>query len=334
VLGAKEKDFCLFFRVCDLQLIFGNFCNSLKKVGGKSSTAAIMKRILLTGIDGQLGHELRETLAPVGEIVAVGRNTLDLAQADRIREVIGAIQPDIIINAAAYTAVDRAESEAELAEAINGTAPTLMAQEAKKLGSFLLHVSTDYVFDGTKNTPYTEEDAPNPCSRYGQSKLAGEKGIQSHCDRYLILRTAWVYGIYGKSNFVKTMLRLGSEREEVRVVADQVGSPTWAKDIAVAIAQLLGTLDLTTTSEIYHFTDSGVASWYDFAIAIFEEAQQLGFPLKVQRVLPITTPEYPTPAQRPAYSVLSGRKIAAILGTPAPYWRLSLRQMLKQLISS
>ena len=287
----------------------------------------MMTRILLTGADGQLGQELQQTLMPLGEVIALTRQELDLSQSEHIRQLFQQIRPNLIVNSAAYTAVDKAESEVDLAQAVNGTAPTILAEEAKKIGALLLQVSTDYVFDGQKNTPYLETDPTHPLSSYGKSKLAGEIGIHQVTNNYLILRTAWVYGVYGKGNFVKTMLRLGQDREELRVVADQVGSPSWAKDIADAIAQLLQ----SEATGIYHFTNSGVVSWYDFAIAIFEEARALGFPLKVQRVIPITTADYPTPAVRPAYSVLSGKKITDILGDYPPYWRDSLRKMLKQL---
>ena len=297
-----------------------------------------MRRILLTGLNGQVGQELQRTLAPLGEVIGVGRETIDLAQATSIRQAISEARPDVIVNAAAYTAVDKAETETELAHSINGIAPQIMAEEAQRLGAALFHISTDYVFDGRKNTPYLEDDAPNPIGAYGKSKLVGEEGIRKTCDRYIILRTAWVYGTYGKSNFVKTMLRLFASRDEVRVVADQVGTPTWASDIASAIATLLPQLCPEQPQEspltgIYNFTNSGMSSWYDFAIAIFEEAKQLGFPLKVQRIVPITTSEYPTPAQRPAYSVLSGKKVSAALGTYPPYWRDGLRQMLGELYS-
>ncbi len=288
-----------------------------------------MSRILIIGSAGQLGQELQQTLTPLGEVVAVDRKTLDLSQSDQVRELVQQLQPEIVINAAAYTAVDQAEKEAETARMINAIAPTILAQEVEKLKALLIHVSTDYVFDGSKNHPYTENDIPNPLSIYGQSKLAGEQGIQENCQSYLILRTAWVYGAYGKSNFVKTMLRLGSEREEVRVVTDQIGTPTWAKNIADAIAQVTS---LKPDPGIYHYTNSGVASWYDFAVAIFEEAKNL-VPLKVQRVIPITTSEYPTPAQRPTYSVLSCRKISSVLNTYPPHWRQELRQMLKSVNS-
>ncbi|NEO98468.1 MAG: dTDP-4-dehydrorhamnose reductase [Symploca sp. SIO2E9] len=305
-----------------------------------------MKRILLTGIAGQLGYQLQEILDPLGEVTGVDRQSLDLAQPDKIRKVISEVKPDLIINAAAYTAVDKAETETELANLINGTAPTIIAQEAQRLEADLIHISTDYVFDGRKNTPYTEEDTLNPINAYGQSKLLGEEGVRQKCDRHIILRTAWVYGAYGKGNFVKTMLRLGAEREELRVVVDQVGSPTWTGDLAHSIAMIAANFSnaqlgdninldqdakLSFSTGTYHFTNSGAISWYDFAIAIFEEAQQLGFPVKVKRVVPITTTEYPTPAKRPAYSVLSSKKISVVLGTHPPHWRQGLRQMLKQL---
>ncbi|MBA3920739.1 MAG: dTDP-4-dehydrorhamnose reductase [Nostocaceae cyanobacterium] len=289
-------------------------------------------KILLIGCHGQLGKELQQMLPSTG-VVALARPTIDLAQPDTLRQVIDEIQPQVIVNAAAYTAVDKAESEIELATAINATAPGILAEQTQKLGGFLIHISTDYVFDGSQSHPYSETDPTNPLSVYGQTKLAGEEAIRKNCPNHLILRTAWVYGIHGKGNFVKTMLRLGSEREEIRVVADQIGSPTYAQDLAQAIAHLLP-LSTPEIAGTYHYTNSGVTSWYDFAIAIFEEAQQLGFPLKVQRVIPITTLEYPTPAHRPAYSVLSSEKISLILGTNPPHWRQGLQQMLKDLFKN
>ena len=290
----------------------------------------IMKKILLTGSDGQVGRDLQQTLVPMGEIIATNRQQLDLTSPDNIRQVIQETKPDIIVNSAAYTAVDKAESEVDLAFAINGIAPAIMAEEAKKIGAFLLHISTDYVFDGTKNTPYLETDVTHPLGVYGQSKLAGEQGIEKNGDRYVILRTAWVYGTQGKGNFVKTMLRLGKDKEQLGIVSDQVGSPTWSYDIAQTITQILTNLNLAEARETYHFTNSGVASWYDLAVAIFEEGKNLGFPLNIKQVNPITTDEYPTPAKRPHYSVLSGKKTANLLGYNAPYWRDSLKEMLRQ----
>jgi dTDP-4-dehydrorhamnose reductase len=287
-----------------------------------------MKRILITGINGQLGQELQQTLADY-HVIGVGRETLDLTQPDKISQMMDEVRPDLVINAAAYTAVDKAESEPEIAKATNAIAPGILAKESQKMGLPLIHISTDYVFDGSQSRPYLDTDTTNPLGVYGQSKLAGEQAIRESCNLHIILRTAWVYGVGGKGNFVKTMLKLFAEREELRVVADQVGSPTWTGDLASAIAQLLPQLSQEIAGT-YHYTNSGVASWYDFAVAIFEEAKQLGFPLKVQRIIPITTADYPTPARRPAYSVLYCGKIAAVLGTHPPHWRQALRQMLAE----
>ncbi|MUG92390.1 dTDP-4-dehydrorhamnose reductase [Scytonema sp. UIC 10036] len=287
--------------------------------------------ILLIGSNGQVGTELQKILTPYGNTVAVARPTIDMTKPETLCSIIGEYKPQIIINAAAYTAVDKAENEVEEAMAVNGIAPGILAEEADKLGASLIHISTDYVFDGNNSRPYLETDTINPLSVYGKTKLRGEEAIQKLCTNYFILRTAWVYGTFGKSNFVKTMLRLGGEREELRVVADQIGSPTWARDIAAAIAQILPQLS-PEMSGIYHYTNSGVASWYDFAVTIFEEAQRLGFPLKVQKVIPISTLEYPTPARRPSYSVLSCAKITKVLGTYPPHWRQSLREMIEELL--
>ena len=290
-----------------------------------------MSKILLTGITGQVGQELQSTLTAVGEVVGVSRQQLDLTQPEQIENAIAEIQPNLIINAAAYTAVDKAETESELAMAINANAPKVMAEAANRIGATLVHISTDYVFDGTNHTPYTEDDVTNPLGIYGKSKLLGETGIRDIGGSHIILRTAWVYGCLGHGNFVKTMLRLGAAREELRVVADQIGSPSWAYDIAIAITQLIKE---EVTPGIYHFTNSGVASWYDFAVAIFAEAKKLDFPLKIQQVIPITTADYPTPAQRPSYSVLSKIKFTQTLGINPPYWRDSLTQMLSTLTSN
>ena len=289
-----------------------------------------MSKILLTGITGQVGQELQQTLPTLGEVIGVSRRELDLSQPEQIRKRIAEIAPDIIVNAAAYTAVDKAETESELAMAINARAPQAIAQAAQQIAATVLHISTDYVFDGTNHTPYEESDRTNPLGVYGKSKLLGEEGVRE-CDRHIILRTAWVYGSRGHGNFVKTMLRLGAERSELKVVADQIGSPTWSYDIASAITQLVAkSVQDSSIQGTYHFTNSGVASWYDLAIATFTEAQQLGFPLKVERVLPITTAEFPTPTQRPAYSVLSKSKLVAALGSYPPHWRESLKMMLKE----
>ncbi|MEG4529621.1 dTDP-4-dehydrorhamnose reductase [Microcoleus sp. D2_18a_D3] len=284
-------------------------------------------KILLAGGSGQLAQELQPILLSSGEVIAVDRTRLDLSQPESIRQAMAEIQPDLVVNAGAYTAVDKAESEPELANAVNGIAPGIIAEECEKLGASLIHFSTDYVFDGSHGSAYLETDSTNPLGTYGKSKLAGEEAIRKAGNRHIIIRTAWVYGNGGKGNFVKTMLRLGKDREEIRVVADQIGSPTWTGDLAEAISQIIPLLGPESFGT-YQYTNSGVCSWYDFAIAIFEEAAQLGFPLKVQRVIPITTAEYPTPAKRPAFSVLSTVKISALLGTYPPHWRQGLRQML------
>ncbi|MEM9135815.1 MAG: dTDP-4-dehydrorhamnose reductase [Cyanobacteria bacterium P01_F01_bin.42] len=296
-----------------------------------------MDKILLIGAAGQVGQELTQTLPALGEVIAVSRTELDLTDSDAISTTIQRTQPQIIVNAAAYTAVDRAETESELAHQINDAAPGAIAQAAERLNARLVHISTDYVFDGTKGSPYLEDDPTRPIGTYGQSKLAGEQAVAQDCSRHIILRTAWVYGVHGKGNFVKTMLRLGCDRESLSVVADQIGTPTWSKDIAEAIVALLQRQSESpdeVPSGIYHFTNSGAASWYDFAQAIFEEAQAIGFPIKLKTLNPITTADYPTPAQRPAYSVLGWTKTAQAIGHSAPHWRSSLRQMLKDFKSA
>lgn len=290
-----------------------------------------MTKILLTGITGQVGQELQKTLTSLGEVVGVSRQEFDLNQSEQIKQKIAEIKPNIIVNAGAYTAVDKAEEDSQLAIAINADAPKAMAMAARDIGATVVHISTDYVFNGKNHTPYLETDITDPLGVYGNSKLQGEIGVQENCDRHIILRTAWVYGSRGHGNFVKTMLRLGESREELKVVADQIGSPTWSYDIADAITNLLNkSQEDSTINGIYHFTNSGIASWYDLAVAIFAEAKQLGFPLKIKQVFPITTPEYPTPAKRPAYSVLSKGEYTAATGVYPPHWRESLRKMLKE----
>jgi len=290
-------------------------------------------KILLIGSRGQVGQALLTTLPEIGTVTAWSRADCDLTQSAQILPQVLAQQPDVIVNAAAYTAVDKAEQEPELAHQINGVAPGLLAQAAQACGATLVHCSTDYVFDGKHNRPYQPDSPTNPLAVYGQSKLAGELAVRAECDRHVILRTAWVYGAKGPGNFVKTMLRLGAERETLKVVYDQVGCPTWSQDIARAISGLMPQL-APSTYGTYHFTNSGAISWYDFAIAIFEEAAALDWPMTVKTVVPITTDQYPTPAQRPAYSVLGSEKLAALLNQTAPHWRASLRHMLSELLSS
>ncbi|BAY48374.1 dTDP-6-deoxy-L-mannose-dehydrogenase [Scytonema sp. HK-05] len=295
-------------------------------------------RILLTGSTGQVGWELQRTLMTLGEIIPVGREIsssglrIDLSQPDTIRHVIREVMPELIVNAAAYTAVDKAETEPELAMAINGTALGVIAEEAKLLGAGVIHYSTDYVFNGNQATPYTEQDEPDPQNIYGKTKLAGEKAIQAVGVPHFILRTSWVYGLRGK-NFLLTMLKLAQEREELRVVDDQVGAPTWSRMIAESTAQILsqGTRDvsdfLSNNSGIYNLTASGQTSWYGFAKAIFEydsnPSQQ-----KLKKLVAIPSQEYPTPAKRPAYSSLDTQKISSTFGLAFPSWQINLELVL------
>jgi dTDP-4-dehydrorhamnose reductase len=289
-------------------------------------------RILLTGAGGQVGQELVEVLGkcPGVELEACDRASLDITNPQAIEALVTAFSPQVIINAAAYTAVDRAESEPELAKEVNAEAPGNLAKLANQIGASLVHISTDYVFNGQQSVPYREDSPCNPLGVYGRTKRAGEEAIQATCDRHIILRTAWVYGAKGKGNFVKTILRLGQEREQLRVVYDQVGTPTWSRDIASAISQLLPQLGPDTYGT-YHFTNSGVTSWYDFAVETLALATNMGIRLTLQQVKPITTAEYPTPAQRPPYSVMGCEKIASLIGYSPPHWRQSLRKMMAEI---
>ncbi|MDB9312643.1 dTDP-4-dehydrorhamnose reductase [Spirulina sp. CS-785/01] len=290
-------------------------------------------KTLLLGTTGQLGQAVQRAFSQAGkelvkELVTVGRDRCDFTQPDQIRQLVRNLQPQSIINCAAYTAVDRAESEPQLATTINATAPQILAEEAEQVGATLVHFSTDYVFDGHHHLPYTETDPPNPLGQYGKSKREGEQAILATCSQSLILRTSWVYGAYGHGNFVKTMLRLGKEREKLRVVEDQIGTPTWTGDLAALVTQLPP--DFTG---LYHYSNSGVASWYDFAVAIFAEARNLGLSFPLQQIIPIPTSEYPTAAQRPAYSVLSSQSLIQALDHIPPHWRSSLQKMLKNYFS-
>ncbi|MEM1367265.1 MAG: dTDP-4-dehydrorhamnose reductase [Cyanobacteria bacterium P01_H01_bin.15] len=284
------------------------------------------QKILLLGCQGQLGRDLEPVLAERGDVIAKSRHDLDLRNFDQLRTEIRHLKPDIIINAAAYTAVDKAESEMALADLVNGQAPGVLATLAKIIDARLVHYSTNYVFDGTQSHPYQENDSTGPVSTYGRSKLAGEVAITQVNPRYLIIRTAWVYSWHSR-NFLQTMLHLGQERSQLRVIADQVGTPTWTQDIVRGTLSLLDNPD--TSSQIVHLANSGVASWYDFAIAIFEEAKTLGWSFAVDTVQPITTADYPTAAQRPPYSVLSLSRYQRLTGQTPPHWRSSLRSVLR-----
>ena len=274
-------------------------------------------KILLTGPTGQVGWELAPRLAALGEVIAPDRQALDLADADAIRACVRDLRPDVVVNAAAYTAVDRAESEPDLAFAINGTAPGVLADEARRLGALLVHYSTDYVFDGAKEAPYTEDDTPNPLSVYGLSKLEGECAIQASGCRHLILRTSWVYAGRGR-NFLLTMLRLGTERPELKIVDDQRGAPTWARDIAIATTQLLD----EPPNGLFHVTAAGATTWYGFACEIMRCA---GLTPLVKR---IRSDEYPAAARRPANSVLDNTRLREAAGIAMPAWEESLARCL------
>lgn len=283
-------------------------------------------RILLTGKTGQVGFELERSLQGLGEIIALDRSQMDLSNLDQVRDVIRTIKPGLIINPAAYTAVDKAESEPELAMRINAEAPRVMAEEAKKLGAAMILYSTDYVFDGTKTTPYVETDPTCPISVYGVTKLAGEQVIQAAGIPHLILRTSWVYGMRG-NNFVRTMLRLAQEREELRIVADQYGAPTWCRTIADATAYIVALAkNAQYTQEwwqqrsgVYHLSAQGQTTWFGFAQAVLENSTISKKPV----LTPIATQDYPLPAKRPAYSVMSSEKLMNEF-CPLPNWEKAL----------
>ena len=285
-------------------------------------------KVLITGAGGQVGWELQRTVSTDFEITALHRVELDIADQAAVMSVIKELQPDLVINAAAYTAVDKAEEEVDRAYKVNVDGAANIARAVEDCPARLIHISTDFVFDGTGTKPYLPGDEPKPSGVYGASKLQGERAVMTETSgRAVILRTAWVYSVHG-SNFVKTMLRLMSEREELGVVDDQVGTPTWAKELAKTIWLIAGKTDMQGT---YHWTDDGKASWYDFALAIQEEAYGLGLLLKTIPIKPLKTEEYPTPARRPAYSVLDKTSTLEALDCKAPHWRKSLIKMLIEL---
>ncbi len=302
--------------------------------------------ILLIGTNGQVGRALNGTLPRIGEVMALDRQRLDLTRPEEIRRAIRNFHPAFIVNAAAYTAVDKAESEENVARAVNAEAPAVMAEEAKKIGASLIHFSTDYVFDGLKTAPYDEDDPANPQNVYGKTKLEGERAIQASGAAHLIFRTAWVYATQGR-NFLLTILRLATQSEELRIVRDQIGAPTLNSEIAAATTKILaqtcdaegGPFSLADVSGIYHMTADGETSWYDFANAILEEAAKTprastwlaaatsNLPLIARRVIPITSNEYPTQARRPAYSVLSNARLNRTFSLQLPEWRKQLHSV-------
>jgi len=305
------------------------------------------KKILLTGKTGQVGSQLVPFLGDLGDVIAPAREALNLLDPESIRSAVRAARPDIIVNAAAYTAVDAAENDTKAAYAVNAEAPAVLAEEANRAGAALVHYSTDYVFDGSKADPYLETDATAPMNVYGKSKLAGEQAIQASGVPHLIFRTAWIYSAGGK-NFLLTILRLATQREELRIVRDQFGAPTWSGQVASSTARILrqitqqGSISstLSQTGGIYHMTAAGQTTWFEFAKAILEAAAQVpretpwfsaatsGKPIVTRHVVPISTSEYPTPASRPAYSVLSNARLAGRFGFALPDWRAQLNQCL------
>lgn len=291
-------------------------------------------RILVTGKTGQLATALVERANRTGAtVVPVGRPEFDLAQPAPLRDIIGELRPDVIVSAAAYTAVDRAEAEPERAHLINGAGPAALSAEAAKLGIPVIQISTDYVFDGTKRTPWTENDSPNPVNVYGASKLAGEKAVLAASPHNIVLRVGWLYSPFGL-NFAKTMLRLAKEKKSVRVVADQIGGPTSALDVADAILEIATNLQEGNADQrlsgIFHVAPNGTASWADFAKEIFSWLNAKGGPEVA--VEEISTAEYPTAAKRPANSRLDSKKLAAVHNLRLPDWRTSLPPVLERLV--
>ena len=295
-------------------------------------------RILIVGATGQVGVELQRSFAEYGEIICRDRDTVDLAVQDQVRAMVREASPNIILNAAAYTAVDRAESEPDVAMAVNAGAPTILAEEARRTGALLVHYSTDYVFDGSKTSPWVETDKPNPLNVYGASKLAGEEAIQKIGGKYLIFRTSWVFGPHGK-NYLLTMLRLGRERDSLNIVDDQIGAPTSSIELANATRSIVGGVlggkfgATPNWAGLYHMTCSGSVSWCGFARAIFTRAKSL-LDGKMPVVNPISTSEYPTPAKRPPNSCLSNEKLEAHFAVHLAPWDAALDETVHRLALS
>ena len=287
-----------------------------------------MAKFLITGAKGQVGHCLTEQLMGKAEILAVDRDELDITDQSAVKKMVEFFKPDVIINAAAHTAVDRAETEVELSEMINVNGPRYLAEAANEIGAVILHISTDYVFDGTGTSEYNEEDKPNPQGVYGRTKLAGEFAVQAANPKHIILRTAWVFGEHGH-NFVKTMLRLAKERESLGIVGDQFGGPTYAGDIAKALIEMANQIlaGKKNAFGIYHFTGKPYVSWYEFAKAIFAETEMQKIIERQPLVNCIATSDYPTPAKRPTNSRLNLGKIDRTFGIQPSDWRTALKNI-------
>lgn len=296
-----------------------------------------LSRILLTGKNGQVGFELQRALAPLGEVVAVGTADCDLSDAAAVRALVQRVQPQLIVNPAAYTAVDKAESDADRARAVNAIAPGVLGEEATRLGAAIIHYSTDYVYDGDKDSTYVETDTPAPQSVYGQTKLDGERALQAATPQHVILRTSWVVGAHG-GNFAKTMLRLAGDRDELKVVADQHGAPTSAALIADVTAHIARQL-LNSGADgfpfgVYHLAAAGETSWHAYAQFVIGEALRMGNTLKAtpERVLPIPASAYPTPAKRPQNSRLDTHKLRQTFGVNLPHWQDGVKHILQQIL--
>ena len=284
-------------------------------------------RVLVLGAGGQVGRAVARVMAGQHEVIEKTREELDIGDAAAVGRVLADAKPDWLVNAAAYTAVDLAEDNAESAWAVNDAAVGVLAEAGRRHRARLVHISTDFVFDGTSNRAYTPQDVPHPLGVYGESKLAGERRALDAACEAVVVRTAWVYASAGR-NFVLTMLRLMREREQVRVVSDQIGAPTWATGLANALRDLV---ESGPAKGIYHWTDLGLASWYDFAVAIQDEALDRGLLSRRAAIVPIATSDYPTRARRPAFSVLDTSAMRALVATPAVHWRHNLRMMLDEL---
>ncbi len=286
-------------------------------------------KVLLTGANGQLGFSVQKTCPEGIELIALDRNALNLAKPRDMGSQLAMFDVDAVINAAAYTLVDRAEEERELAFSVNAEAVSVLAAYCQEHSIPLIHISTDFIFDGSQSVPYKIDDKPNPLSVYGESKAIGENNALAICKKAYVIRTGWVYCEHG-NNFVKTMLRLAAERNNITVVSDQIGTPTYAVHLAEAVWRLLA---LGPKSRIFHFSDAGVASWYDFAVAVFEQAYNLNLIDNKPEVSPIAGSEYPTPALRPAYSVLDKKSSWDTLGIKPHHWQVGLSKMLNELKS-